>query len=331
MARGHAQSTGVHLTDVVYEVHYDITRDTLAVASGLMRIVWPRPSLDYSPEFLHWQMTFPSELPARYVIGMQGSRCVAFAGATPRKMHSGERSATVFAKSFVTVARDLQGRGIGREVRRRVLASLEADACPVVRFGEHLPPGSRVLEEDYGLSGMDISRMGDCFGGATQSDGSAIPRFLTPTEFSEVASEHVSGTALRVDNDEATLKHYLTDPRGRVLLGVPAPDGKVCVAAMAVAARVVTHSGTTTSVQLEQLVTTSAATPKEVKGLAQAAAQWGYRGPGIVSVLNLGSCSWGLFARAGFRRLPSRYAVWMAFRKGDPRPFESSTIDLEIT
>lgn len=292
-----------------------------------MRAAWTPPCLDYTPEYLEWQLSFPGAIAPRYITGFQDGRCVAFAAATPRKLRLGSWSAPFFVKSFVTIAPHLRGRGIGRDLRRRIVSEIAAEGIPIVRFGE-IATGA--LEEDYQLSGMAISYQGECRAVARLSDANAEPRLLSIDEYLNVTRALSSPRALVLDADAEVVAHYSADPRGRAFLGVSGEGGEIVAAGMAVKAMVVTRKGSTTSVQLEQPITARDTEPRCFRDLTAAAARWGYNAAGIVTIPNTGSLEPGLLAEAGYRHIPGRYRAWVANPVGMTMPFQSVTLDLEI-
>lgn len=327
MARGNASRAGVQLSEIAFDVRHEVNRDVVGLASELMRASWVPPCLDYTQELLEWQLTFPGSPSPLYIVGLDKGRCVAFAAASPRRLRYGTWSQPFLIKSFVTVAKELRGRGVGRDLRRRIVSEIARDAHPIVRFGEIATPA---LEEDYRLSGMTISYQGPCVAMATMSDGRAEPRLLSVQEYAEATRTLARPGGLALDAQADVLVHYLSDPRGRTFLGVLDHKGDLAVAAMVVRARMVGRGGVVVSVQLEQLIGKEGVDTSEIRELAAASAQWGYGGQGMVTIPNIGTASLELLAEAGFRQIPGRYSAWVAHPVGEPLPFESVKLNLEI-
>ena len=58
-------------------------------ASRILEDAWEPPTLRYSPGYLGWQLTFPSEVELPAVAAAEGGEPVGFAAATARRLRCG--------------------------------------------------------------------------------------------------------------------------------------------------------------------------------------------------------------------------------------------------
>lgn len=313
MAERHARRTRVLLSDIRFEVERGDSPEILEAASALMRASWPTPSLDYSPELLEWHLGFSGGAEAFCLCGWIGSRCVAFAAATPRLVRAAEWTGSVLVKSFMTVDADLKGRGVGRELRRRIAREIARRSRPVLRFGEALPSVERVLAEDYGDSGLHLRLVGPCIAAAVMARGGGPGAAVGKEEYAAVWRAHANRGVVDPAPSPNEFAHYLLDPRQRTVVGVRERDGELVVAAMSVRATLATRRGVEQHVHLEQVFVGRNARAEHLACLAADAAYWGYEArAGVVTIPNIGDTPWSLLAGAGFRKLPPRYSAWVA-------------------
>ena len=331
MASRDARRTRILLSDVQFRVHRGLEPGIVEAAGALMRATWPPPSLDYSPELLQWQLTFPGDVQPLAVTGWIGERCVAFAGATPRSVCTDGWEGRVLLKSFMTVAADLKGQGIGRRLRTLIVREAGASGDPILRFGEASQASGRALVEDYTNAGMHVRMLGACSAAATVAKGGAPAPPLSASEFALLWSQHPRVGVINPLPQEGESAHYARDPRQRVVLGVRDADDRLVAGAMVVRAAIAGRRGVEPSVQFEQLAVTSEAEGSDVARLASDAAHWGYAaGSGVVTIPNIGDTPWPLLAAAGFRKLAPRYSVWGASRDPSHPILEATATNIEI-
>lgn len=263
--------------------------------------------------------------------GWLGARCVAFAAATPRGVRTGDWAGTVMLKSFMTVAADLKGQGIGRELRRRIVGVIASHAHPILRFGERSAAFEGALTQDYSKGGMHVRFLGPCIAAAAMAKGGAPGAHLGAEEFMALWSARSSDAVVNPLPQTIELAHYLRDPRQRVLLGVRNRDGALAAGAMAVRTAVVSKRGVDVSVQLEQLAVGRNVVSDSIARLAADAAHWGYAGgAGVVTIPNIGDSPWPLLAAAGLRKLSARYSVWAAAARESHPLLGANATNLEV-
>ncbi len=278
-----------------------------------MRASWPTPSLDYSPELLEWHLGFSGGARAFCICGWVGSRCVAFAAATPRRVRAGEWTGSVMLKSFMTVAADLKGRGVGRELRRQIAHEISMRAQPALRFGEPLPSAEKVLADDYSAAGLHLRALGPCIGAAIMARGGGPSAPVEREDYAAVWAARANRGTVDPAPSPADLAHYLRDPRPRTVVSARESDGTLVATAMAVRAALVTKRGVEQHVHLEQVMAGDKARAEHLARLAADAAYWGYEtSAGVVTIPNIGDTPWSLLGGAGFRKLPHRYSAWIA-------------------
>lgn len=331
MARGDARRTRILLTGVQFRIHRGAEPAIIEAASALMRASWPPPSLDYSPELLQWHLAFPGDLPPLAVTGWVGDRCVAFAGATPRHACTDAWEGRVLLKSFMTVAADLKGLGIGRRLRTLVVRESGAAGDPILRFGEPSPPFGRALEEDYTNAGMHVRILGPCSSAAAMAKGGTSAAEIDATAFAALWRSRSRDRVINPCPPDSELAHYARDPRRRTFLGVHDAEGRLVTGAMVVRAAIAGRRGVELSVQLEQLAVSSQAESSDVTRLTADAAYWGHAtGSGVVTIPNIGDTPWPLLAAAGFRKLAPRYSVWGASYDPSHPIFGATATNIEI-
>jgi hypothetical protein len=225
----------------------------------------------------------------------------------------GEWTGNLLVKSFMTVDTDFKGRGVGRELRRRIAQEIARRQEAALRFGAQVPSADRVLAEDYAAAGLHIRRMGPCLAAAAMVRGGMPEPAIEVEEFAALWRTRASNGVVDPFPSLAELAHYLEDPRRRSIIGVRASNGVLVAAAMVVRAAVATKRGVEEHVQLEQVFADRNAGAEHLARLVAGAAYWGYETrSGVVTIPNTGDTPWSQLAEAGFRKLPPRYSAWIA-------------------
>ncbi len=329
MAEGDAGGSRVPVSDgLTWRVDAGrVPGEIIQAGSALMQHEWPPPCLVYDVPYLQWQLGDWGGPPALTVTGWQDGRCVAFAALTPRQARVDGWHGWIAIKSFMTVATSLRGRGIGRVLRQRIVREAADRRMPLLRFGEHATQVHDALAADYQAAGMRLERVMECVPAAM-----GIPAIEAPDVREGVAGEGpVPAHVLVPARAAAEHTHSAHDPRGRTALVSHDANGEVLVSASVVRSVLRTRDAHVTSVQLERLALSPAATAHALKQLVAAAGRWGYEGGrGIVTVPSIGDASWEMLAAAGFRRMPPRYSAWVAASEGDHALFSARSTRFEI-
>ncbi len=194
-----------------------------AAASGaaLLRRAWAPPALHYTEAYLRWQLGFPPAdgIGAVAVRAEAGSEWVGFAAATPRRVEVAGTPIDAHLVSFVAVAPEARGSGLGHRLYAVLLDRLvAAGAQAVITFGLEGSVGLSLLVRAYEAAGFRTVDLGEY-----PSLGMVIPRTATAREASPPPGLPASGPAdlLASAPTEEQWRHYLTDPRGTRWLGLP--------------------------------------------------------------------------------------------------------------
>jgi GNAT superfamily N-acetyltransferase len=104
-------------------------------ASRILEDAWEPPTLRYSPGYLGWQLTFPSEVELPAVAATEGGEPVGLAAATDRRLRCGSSAFGVAVVSFVAVRPAWRNRGVASGLYRLLLKALADLSVPVITFG----------------------------------------------------------------------------------------------------------------------------------------------------------------------------------------------------
>lgn len=139
-----------------------LTPEHALEVAALLERAWSVPSLHYTPEFIAWQMSFPGSPP---FVGFRADRgeLVACGGASFRQaiLPDDASGAPFFLAliSFVAVDPQWRGRGLAREVYRKLLTDIEV---PVLTFALQNSPGAKLIESVYAGLGFDLHSLALC-------------------------------------------------------------------------------------------------------------------------------------------------------------------------
>jgi len=198
-----------------------------AIASEILRDAWTLPAISYSADYMAWQLGFPGPLPLRAAVAFEGSEPVGFAGASWRRMRCGDAVCHVALVSFVGVRRNYRARGIGARLYRRLLGFLRETGTPIITFAITGSAGETLLLREYAEGGFTIRSVGSYPGyhclARTGMPAEGVTFAARPDDTEKVLSEVVSLCAadteiLWSDPGPDQIRHYLSDPRPRVLL-----------------------------------------------------------------------------------------------------------------
>jgi GNAT superfamily N-acetyltransferase len=210
-------------------------------ASVLLNEVWRPPALAYSPEYLQWQLSFPSENPAVSVMAFEGATPVGFAGATPRRMRHGTEHLDAYVVSFVCVREAMQGRGIAANLYAVLLGEVAKRDANVVTFTLTGSAGDHALRKAYPAAGFDVRPLAICpvyASIATASPASTGGNIDGEGQFHDL--ERVLDTCARDEKmlwsapTSAQFQHYCGAPSDRKLLLAQARETDEVAAAWAI-------------------------------------------------------------------------------------------------
>jgi GNAT superfamily N-acetyltransferase len=305
-------------------------------ASAVLQAAWLAPSLDYTPEHLRWQLTFPGPPAPVAVTAWDNDRLVGFGAATPRRARISGWEGAVYVKSFMSVAPSHRGRGIGARVRVRLLEALKASGAPVVRFGEVESGFVERLNADYASAGLLLRCIGKCpvfAARPTRSarDSTCTGRIIMAEEFLEFASALPATDFLRAFPDARELAHQLHDPWSRVLLAAGPGGAQPLAVATAVWLRQRTPKGTSEVRSIQQLHVRPGVTADALRALINASLPANVENVATIVLPNLAGVELPLLSAAGIRRSVERYWAFIASSDSQHPIMSAGVTNLEIT
>lgn len=194
-------------------------------ASQILHEAWLPPALSYSPEYLRWQLCFPTTLPLPAFAAFDGNEPVGFAGVTARRLRAGPVQRNAGIVSFVAVRPQWWRQGIAAGLYAKLLGVLQQLALPVVTFAVDDSQGQRALLCAYPEAGFRVRPLGsypicsymlrvETPGSSWQAEESRNFALLA-----RIVNECASDEGL-IWNDpsDAQICHYQQDPRPRRLI-----------------------------------------------------------------------------------------------------------------
>src|SRR2546430_1428907 len=118
-------------------------------ASKVLMTSWPRPCINYSPEYLAWHFRFPGALPPLAVAAFEGRTLAAFIAAVNRRLQFQGECRDIYLASFLAVHPDFRGRRIATALLDNLIKLAKPSGAPIVGF-----------VDPKGLSGPLVN---DCF------------------------------------------------------------------------------------------------------------------------------------------------------------------------
>src|SRR3954449_13307415 len=107
-------------------------------ASAILREAWSHQSaIDYTPEYLAWQFSFPGPLPPVAFAAFEGAEPIGFLGATVRHFRLGKLDVDAFCSSFWGMLVGRGGAGGALLLLDALLTALWSYRAPVLGFGVH--------------------------------------------------------------------------------------------------------------------------------------------------------------------------------------------------
>jgi GNAT superfamily N-acetyltransferase len=320
VAGRHAQSAGVCFAlTMAVECVVAVGPEYAHAASALLNEVWRPPALAYSPEYLQWQLSFPSENPAVSVMAFDGATPVGFAGATPRRMRHGAEHLDAYVVSFVCVREAMQGRGIAANLYEVLLGELAKRGATVVTFALTGSAGDRVLRKAYPAAGFEVRPLAMCPVYASMATATpASTGWTIEGEGSFDDLERVLDTCAR---DEKMLwsaptrpqfQHYCAAPSDRKLLFARALETSEVAAAWAIRTAIRNPGGG------QDVVTSIACVfgPRErpdvlPEFVRHAAALWPSSTPRpVITAPSLSGYDPAVLRQYGFRQTPSSFQAY---------------------
>lgn len=292
-------------------------------ASKLLNTAWKIPAIDYSPEYLTWQLSFPAPWPLPAAMAFSGFRPVGFAAASCRYLRFGSKQFPAAIVSFVCVDPEMQGRGIAAGLYDCLLSEIRSLGCPVMTWGAPGSAGQRILEQAYERNGYTVRPLGSYAvyaGMARRNEPNSVWQ-ITQDPTPEALRDCLESCLLQDPeliwsdpHEEQQHQHYQLDPRGRRVLMATHSDSGVSVAAYAFQAHLRTVKGTEYVTTLDSVLAPRSC-PEAVGVLLQAAGEV-WSGP-IVTATSLHGFLPEHLRAGGIRQTAAGYKGYLCF----PKPF----------
>jgi GNAT superfamily N-acetyltransferase len=284
-------------------------------ASLILEEAWQPPVLRYTPEYLEWQLAFPSErVKTSSVAAFDGDKAIGFAGTTARRLRYGVYEVDVTVVSFVAVRPEWQGRGVGAALYRTLLADLAERGMPVVTYAIPGSAGEKALLHAYSKSGFHVQPIGvyNNFAFVARGESDSQWRAFLAEDAGMLASAIAElpkqESILLSMPTQAQSEHYLTDPRPRKLIVIENTKTGARGAAFAIRSELRTVQGGTTLTTLDTVWLPDGDTSGLVTLLRFASTIWGDPGAGVVSCPNLSGFDLDSLRVAGIRKSGGQFA-----------------------
>lgn len=280
-------------------------------ASVILRESWPPPSIHYTPEYMRWQLSFPSSVPAPAIVALDGDTPVGFCSVTPRRFRASTHSWDSGIVSFVAVRPGWRGRGLSLALYHELCGAIKQMGAPILTFGVEGSIGLKVLLQAYTTAGFQALPLGGypsyvCLAGANAPEpGDWVAERVSQPDALNVFGEASAGEDSRVIlsyPSELQFQHYFRDPRRRDLVLLQNRSTGVRGAAWLVETEFVTANGVDHIASVD-LVDIPGYDPAALPALFRAAAIWsGKPGPTLVTAPNLGGFPAQSLRQCGIRQ-----------------------------
>jgi len=322
---------------VAIEIQIVAGEDHAAEASAVLDASWQPPALRYSPAYMQWQLSFPSNIgsgPA--VMAYDNNVPVGFSAMTARRLRSGNESWDSGVVSFVAVRPEWRGRGIAAALYEKLLPAVRERGQPILTFGAIGGAGLKVLLRAYSEAGFETIPLGACpaYSCLVQPGKPAAGDWEAHTVSETTAITDLSRgfgpSAIISDPTNAQLRHYLNDPRPRTLVLVRHRATARTGAAWLVQPEITTARGPETIVIVDAVYIPEY-DASALPAVLHAAAAWsGKPLPLLVNAPNLGGFDPEALRRHGIRKTGAGFMAYCC--SPEPRGFLSAvrTTNLEI-
>lgn len=281
-------------------------------ASELLNRAWKIPAIDYSPEYMEWQLSFPAPWPLPAAMAFLDSRPVGFAAATCRRIRLGSFATHAAVVSFVCVDPETRGQGIASGLYDCLLSEIARLNCPIVTWGAPSSQGQRILVKAYERNHFAVQPLGSYAVYAGMAGRNDSLAGWTVKEGGDLSAVQIGDrNLLWGDPAPEQVQHYERDPRGRKLL--VATHENSMAAAYVFRAHLRTLKGTELVTTLES-VFAPRTKPEAVAVLLEAASRlWPSESP-IVTATNLHGFTPESLRAFGIRQTGSGYAGYLCTR-----------------
>ncbi|MGH9467132.1 MAG: GNAT family N-acetyltransferase [Terriglobales bacterium] len=286
-------------------------------ASRILEEAWEPPALRYTPEYLRWQMSFPSVAGAHSAMAFDEDEPVGFAGTSARRLRNGDMGFEAVIVSFVGVRPGWRSRGIAAGLYRTLLGAVAKRGVPVVTFAQAATSGERALLRAYPEAGFRVQPLGICenygfMGRATGVEGDWRTYMSDdPCVFQAMEAQLIAdGEVLWNMPTRGQFEHYLADPRPRKLIAVEHRSTGVRGAGFVVRTELRSGQGFVSITTLDSVWLPGRAAAG-LHALLQAASRaWPDSGAMLVTCPNLSGIADSMLSAIRVRKTGSRFSAY---------------------
>ncbi len=302
-------------------------------ASRILRAAWAPPCLDYSPEYLAWQFSFPGELQPVVALGILDGHPVGCASVTSRRFIFRGTHLNAYVLSFVAVDPIARGHGIAAAVYAALLESISPEA-PVIAFAEPQSIGERLLMSAFDAASFSRRRLEPCraFGyvrrpSIAASNACAVTAAENREDFlATIPAADNRSIWTHPTGDQLT--HYASDPRPRVMMVIRNTGGVRIGSAMSVLADIVSAQGLQHVPMLESVFIASEHAGALAALFGFAADHFGSTATIVAS--NLSCLETSAIRAAGARAVPSLFNAYIFFKRRQAGFDNPGCVNLEV-
>jgi GNAT superfamily N-acetyltransferase len=284
-----------------------------APASGILSEAWAPPAICYTADYLKWQLGFPGPSSLRAVVAFDGNEPAGFAGASWRRMRCGQAVSDVALVSFVAVRPYCRGRGIAAGLYRRLLSFIREIGAPVITFAIAGSAGEAILLRSYAEAGFRVRSLGAypkyaCLAGnEIPPTNEGVELTVRPDDLLEALPDAVSNCdadtgILWSDPAPDQIRHYLRDPRPRILLTSKSAESGRLQAAWSVRMDVRTPAGEDTVTAIDTVWLPRTGHAAALRNFASKASAWDTRSTSVISLPSLYGYDGSDLRRIGIRQ-----------------------------
>lgn len=304
------------------------------VASQILQAAWSPPCLHYSTDYLTWQFSFPSDVQKRAAIAFLEDRPVGCIAVTSRRFSCAQETFPALVLSFAAVAPPAGRRGLGAAMYASLLDALPPDV-PLFAFAQPDSIGERLLLNSLSRAAFRHRLLHTCraVGYLRRSNtaptaGASAQETTAYEEFACAGRSSGPRDVVWADMTKEQWRHYLQDPRERVMVTVRDADGIPLGTAMLVTAEVLSSEGVQKVPMLES-VALAEPTAGALAALFAFAATRARPGSTVIAS-NLSYIDAALLRASGVRALPSSFNTY-AFVRGPKHVIETAAaLNLEV-
>jgi hypothetical protein len=230
-------------------------------ASEILREAWLPPALNYTQEYMRWQLSFPSVAPMPAAVAFDDGKAVGFGAVTARRLRLGSHTWHGGVASFVAVRPGARTPFAAVALYREFFRGIRELGEPIVTFGIQGAIGPAIFIRAYANAGFETKELGAYVtyshlvsparlcGGNWEVESGAGPDALAGIIEACARDEQT----IFSDPTPEQLNHYGSDPRPRTLAVVRHRNTGALAAAWAVQAEVLTSRGVATVLSLDSV------------------------------------------------------------------------------